>query len=144
MDGAIGANNPAVQVEEEATDLWCEQDGRIQPLVKCFVSIGTGHPGIRSVSDKGFKNMIQTLQKEATETESTNQQWLGRWRNHVENNRCFRFNVEHGLERVGLAEFEQEDLIKAATRTYLDERGTKEKVRWCVENLRTKECRSAS
>ncbi|KAF2706977.1 FabD/lysophospholipase-like protein [Pleomassaria siparia CBS 279.74] len=139
VDGALGANNPVAEVEEEAADLWCEDTGHLQPLVKCFISIGTGHAGIRSVSDKGMKNLIQTLQKEATETENTNQQFLGRWRNHVENDRCFRFNVEHGLENVGLAEFDQHDLIRAATSTYLKERGTKGKVRSCVENLRTKE-----
>lgn len=133
-----------MEVEEEAADLWCEDTGHLQPLVKCFISIGTGHPGIRSVSDKGLKNLVQTLQKEATETESTNQQFLGRWRDHVEKDRCFRFNVEHGLENVGLAEFEQQDLIQAATSTYLKERGTKGKVRMCVENLRMKECTSSA
>ncbi|KAF2469234.1 phospholipase [Lindgomyces ingoldianus] len=140
VDGALGANNPAVEVEEEASDLWCEETGHLQPLVKCFISIGTGHPGIRSVSDKGLKNLLETLQKEATETESTNQQFLGRWRDHVEKDRCFRFNVDHGLENVRLAEFEEEDLIRAATSTYLKERVTKGKLRVCVENLRMKEC----
>ncbi|KAF2501496.1 FabD/lysophospholipase-like protein [Lophium mytilinum] len=139
VDGALGANNPVVEVEEEAADLWCEETGHLQPLVKCFISIGTGHPGTRSVSDKGLKNLVQTLQKEATETENTNQQFLGRWRDYVEKDRCFRFNVEHGLENVELAEFQQQDLIQAATSTYLRERGTKGKVRMCVENLRTKE-----
>ena len=140
VDGAIGANNPAVEVEEEASDLWCEETGHLQPLVKCFISVGTGHPGVRSISDKGLKNLLETLQKEATETENTNQQFLGRWRDHVEKDRCFRLNVDHGLETVRLAEFEQQDLIQAATSTYLGERVTKGKVRMCVENLRMKEC----
>ncbi|ERF69235.1 hypothetical protein EPUS_01192 [Endocarpon pusillum Z07020] len=122
VDGALGANNPALEVEEEATDLWCEETGNLQPLVKCFISVGTGHAGIRSVSDKGLKHLLETLQKEASETESTNQKFLGRWRNHVEQGRCFRFNVDHGLDNVGLAEFEEQDLLRAATSTYLQKR----------------------
>jgi predicted acylesterase/phospholipase RssA len=140
VDGAIGANNPAVQVEEEAADLWCEETGNIKPLVKCFVSVGTGHPGIRSVSDKGLKNFLDTLRKEATETESTNQQWLSQWRAHVDQGRCFRFNVNHGLDAVGLAEFKEDRLIKQASLSYLEEMGTRVDIRTCVNNLRLKEC----
>ena len=140
VDGAIGANNPSVQVEEEASDIWCEDSARIQPLVKCFVSIGTGHPGSRSVSDKGMKSFLQTLAKEASETEDTKEEWLGRWRQHSKNGRAFRFNVNHGLENVKLAEYEQEELISDATHGYLGERETKGDVKTCVENLRTKEC----
>jgi hypothetical protein len=140
VDGALGVNNPALEVEEEASDLWCEETGNLQPLVKCFISVGTGHPGIRSVSDKGLKHLLETLQKEASETESTNQKFLGRWRDYVEKGRCFRFNVDHGLDNVRLAEFEEEDLIRAATSTYLQKRGTIGEVRTCVENLRMKEC----
>jgi predicted acylesterase/phospholipase RssA len=140
VDGALGANNPAQEVEEEASDLWCEETGNLQPLVKCFISVGTGHPGIRSVSDKGLKHLLETLQKEATETESTSEKFLARWRDHVEKGRCFRFNVHHGLENVGLAEFAQEESIRTATFTYLQKRGTIGEVKSCVDNLRMKEC----
>jgi hypothetical protein len=140
VDGAIGANNPAVEVEEEAADLWCENDANLKPLIKCFISVGTGHPGIRSVSDKGLKGLAETLVKEATETEPTSQRWLGRWRAHVGGGRAFRFNVRHGLENVRLAEFDEQETIEAATSTYLEEQGTKVEVKKCVENLRMKEC----
>lgn len=140
VDGAIGVNNPSVQVEQEAFDIWCEETGYLQPLVKCFISIGTGHPGIHSVSDKGLIKMIETMQKVVTETEKTNNEFLSRWRSHVDKGRCFRFNVEQGLGDVKLAEFDQQELIQVATSSYLDEHVTKAKVKTCVENLRTKEC----
>lgn len=140
VDGALGANNPAEVVEDEASNIWCGKDANLKPLVKCFISIGTGHPGVRSVSEKGFKSLIETLQKEASETENTNQRWLGQWREHVNNGRAFRFNVQHGLENVKLAEFEEQELIRAATLTYLEDRGTMGDVEKCVENLRMKEC----
>lgn len=141
IDGALGANNPCLELEEEATDLWCEETGHLQPLVKCFVSIGTGNPGVRSVSDKGWKYFVETLAKEASETEATNQKWLGRWRDAVEKGRAFRFNVDHGLEGVGLAEWKEGDLLESTAATYLGKRGTIGDVRACVENLRAKECR---
>jgi hypothetical protein len=140
VDGAMGANNPALEIEEEASDLWCERTGNLQPLVKCFVSIGTGHPGVRSVSDRGLKHLVETLRKESTETEKTTERFLSRWREHLDNNRCFRFDVRHGLEHVKLAEYQEQDMIKAATYTYLEGRDTMGKVRKCVENLRLKKC----
>ncbi|KAH7378467.1 hypothetical protein DE146DRAFT_749720 [Phaeosphaeria sp. MPI-PUGE-AT-0046c] len=144
VDGAIGANNPVTHVEEEAADIWCETTGNLRPLVKCFVSIVTGHPGIRSVSDKSMKHLIQTLQKEATETEATNQQFEARWREYMMNGRCFRFNVSNGLEDVKLAEYEEQELIRQATVTYLEKRETIGRVVACAENLRKKEYRPTS
>jgi hypothetical protein len=32
-------------VEEEASNIWCSDSRELKPLVKCFISIGTGHPG---------------------------------------------------------------------------------------------------
>ncbi|KAM7207996.1 hypothetical protein V8F06_014960 [Rhypophila decipiens] len=45
VDGSLGANNPVDQVENEASDIWCAETGNLQPLVKCFISVGTGNPG---------------------------------------------------------------------------------------------------
>lgn len=97
--------------------------------------------GVRSVTDKGMKHLLETLQKEATQTESTNQQFLGQWRELFDKGRCFRFNVVHGLEGVKLAEFEQRESMQAATAAYLDSRDTIAMVRMCVENLRKKQCK---
>ncbi|OCK87825.1 uncharacterized protein K441DRAFT_682333 [Cenococcum geophilum 1.58] len=45
VDGALGANNPIGEVEAEASKIWCSDRSELKPLVKCFVSIGTGNPG---------------------------------------------------------------------------------------------------
>jgi predicted patatin/cPLA2 family phospholipase len=139
VDGAIGANNPVLNVEEEAADLWCETTGELKPLIKAFISIGTGRPMLQSISDKGLKHLVETLQREATETEGTNQQFESRWRELMAT-KCFRFNVTNGLENVRLAEFDQQDLLRTATLAYLTERATKGVVMACVDNLRKKEC----
>src|SRR5580700_10074837 len=45
VDGALGANNPVDEVAGEAVSIWCSETGDLNPLVKCFISIGTGYPG---------------------------------------------------------------------------------------------------
>jgi hypothetical protein len=55
--------------------------------------------------------------------------------------RCFRFNVSHGLEDVKLAEYQEQELIRQATVTYLEKRETIGRVVACAENLRKKECK---
>jgi patatin-like phospholipase/acyl hydrolase len=141
VDGAIGANNPAGQVESEARELWCQDGGNLQPLVKCFVSIGTGHKGTQSVSDKGLKHLIKALEREALQTDTTHQNFLENWRRRGDANKYFRFNVEYGLDRVSLAEYQEQDQIQAATVSYMEKHAIKEELQACVSNLRLKECR---
>jgi hypothetical protein len=46
VDSALEAKNPGNEVWNEAQNIWCPEDGAFELLVKCFVSIGTGNPGI--------------------------------------------------------------------------------------------------
>ena len=138
-DGAMGANNPSNQVETEASRIWCERTGRIMPLVKCFISLGTGNGGINPISDKAWKFLTKSLAKVATDTRMTARDVGGRWREY-QDMRYFRFNVEHGLEDVGLAEYKQKGLIEAATEDYLEGQDTHPRLYSCVMNLRAKKC----
>ncbi|OAP63488.1 hypothetical protein AYL99_02715 [Fonsecaea erecta] len=137
VDGAIGANNPVSQVEDEAADIWCEETGRVQPLVKCFISVGTGHADFTTIKNSSLRSVAHSIEKVATETKKTDNEFTGRWREHLDS-RYFRFNVEEGLHSVRLAEYKQEAVIDAGTRLYLDGHGVKRKVRACVQNLRQK------
>lgn len=57
VDGALGANNPVDEVEGEASDIWCPET-ELKPLVKCFISIGTGNPGKKAMEDRLFRFKI--------------------------------------------------------------------------------------
>lgn len=140
MDGALGANNPVDEVEGEASNIWCSETGDLKPLVKCFISIGTGHPGTNAIEDKLLKFLSRTLIDLATETENTEKKFIAKWRQHFDEKRYFRLNVEQGLQRVGLAEYEEEGAIEAATENYLNHQAQKFRVRDCVLNLRQKQC----
>ncbi|KAJ5207451.1 FabD/lysophospholipase-like protein [Penicillium cf. griseofulvum] len=138
-DGALGANNPVDEVEGEASDIWCEDTGDLKPLVKCFISIGTGHPGKKAMEDNLLKFVSKTLPALATQTEHTEKQFIAKWRQHYDSKRYFRFNVDQGLQDVGLAEYQEQGLIESATEGYLDHQAVAFRVRDCVENLKSKQ-----
>src|ERR1700723_2154189 len=101
LDGALGSNNPVDEVENEASRIWKRTD--IQHFVKCFISIGTGHPGNRAIEDKMINFLSKTLVDLVTATERTAAKFVSRWRDQYDEGRYFRFNVQQGLQDVGLA-----------------------------------------
>ncbi|KAM3538281.1 hypothetical protein ARSEF1564_008804 [Beauveria bassiana] len=136
VDGALGANNPVEQVEREASDIWCADTAELMPQVKCFLSVGTGHPGRKAIEDNMVKLLSKTLVGLVTETEQTEARFIARWRQHYDLKRYFRFNVDHGLEGIGLEEFDQQGTMEAATESYLDHIAQITRVRDCVLNLK--------
>ncbi|KAK9384173.1 hypothetical protein V1515DRAFT_624563 [Lipomyces mesembrius] len=138
-DGGLGANNPVDEVEGEAADIWCPQSAELKPLVKCFLSIGTGNPGIKAFEDSIFKFLGKTVVDIATETEETEKRFIAKWRKHYDENRYFRFNVDQGLQDIGLDEYKQQGAMESATERYLVNQAQKNRVRDCVENLELKQ-----
>ncbi|KAE8132049.1 hypothetical protein BDV38DRAFT_225645 [Aspergillus pseudotamarii] len=139
VDGALGSNNPVEEVEGEAADIWCPGTGDLKPLVKCFISIGTGDPGIAPIEDKALKFLSATLTGIATETKQTEKRFIARWIKHFHDKRYFRFNVDQGLQGVGLAEYREQGRIEAATHRYLDHQAQAIQVQHCVQNLKLKQ-----
>jgi hypothetical protein len=74
-----------------------------------------------------------------TETENIVRKFIARWAQHFDNKRYFRFNVEQGLQDVGLAEYKEQGVIESATDEYLRHIQQKSRVRDCVLNLRQKQ-----
>ncbi|KAL9011601.1 MAG: hypothetical protein Q9173_003562 [Seirophora scorigena] len=144
VDGALKANNPVVEVEDEASNIWCSGTVELKPLVKCFLSIGTGHPGKKAIEDNVANFLAGTLKEIATETETTAESFIGRWKQQYEQKRYFRFNVHQGLQRVGLEEYEEQGTIQAATDEYLRHAEQKAGVRDCIQNLKQKQNRTAT
>ena len=139
MDGALGANNPVDEVEGEASNIWCSETGDLKPLVKCFISIGTGKPGVKAIEDNMLKFLSRTLVDLATDTESTERKFIAKWRQHYDEKRYFRFNVEQGLQGIGLAEYKEQGTIESVTESYFNHQAQKFRVRDCVLNLRQKQ-----
>ncbi|RAO68141.1 uncharacterized protein BHQ10_004153 [Talaromyces amestolkiae] len=110
----------------------------LKPLVKCFISIGTGKQATEAMEKNLFKFLGKTVVSIATETENTEKAFIARWRKHFDEDRYFRFNVEQGLQGIGLAEYQQAGAIESATLSYLTNIQQRFRVRDCVENLKKK------
>lgn len=118
IDGALGYNNPAKEVLEEAKSFF----GSDRP-VRCLVSIGTGHPGIIGLAKPdAFQNimptdLIQVLKKIATNCESTAKELAQRF--EAVEKFYFRFNVTHGAEGISLEEWNKMGVLTEHTKAYL-------------------------
>lgn len=127
------------EVESETSNIWCPDTRDPKPLVKCFISVGTGNPGKKAIEDNVLKFMSKTLVDITTETEKTANKFIERWAQHFEGKRYFRFNVHQGLQDVGLAECQHQGTIEATTDEYLDDQEQRSRVRDCVLNLKQKQ-----
>lgn len=87
--------------------------------MRCFLSIGTGNPGIKTFEESAFKFLGQTVVGIAIETEETEKRFIARWRMHYDENRYFRFNVDQGLQTVGIDEHKRQGVMQSITERYL-------------------------
>lgn len=145
MDGGLGTNNPVEQLWNEAQNIWCCNEGmELTSVLKCFVSIGTGNPGRKPIANGPWNFFSETLVGIATQTEDTAKVFVERHRRLYEGKRYFRFNVQQGLQNVGLEEYQAAALIDAATAEYMDGQETRSAAQECAMNLKQKQCMSES
>ena len=115
------------------------ETGDLKPLVKCFISIGTGNPGKNLFRNKLPKFLGETVMQIVTGTEAIEKKFMARWDKHFDEKQYFRFNVEQGLQNIGLEEYRKKGVIEAASEGYLTHTAQKFRVRDCIQNLRLKE-----
>lgn len=131
VDGALGTNNPVYVLWNEAQDVWGNQ---LQEKLQCIVSIGTGVPNLKPVRDDAL-GIWATLKDLATETEKTAQQFHRDKSSLDDEGRYYRFNVDHGLEGIGLEESKRKNEIAAATRRYVESQTVFKQMRACANIL---------
>jgi predicted acylesterase/phospholipase RssA len=139
VDGATGANNPVWEVWNQAQLLWGPQP--LENKIKCLVSIGTGVPSLKPFQDDVF-HIGDTLVAIATETEQTAERFY-RDKSHLDDRgQYYRFNVDRGLEDIGLEESKKRKEIAAATRRYVGSQGVFKQMQACAGSLAGRECQS--
>ena len=128
-------------MEGEASNIWCPETADLKPLVKCFISIGTGVPDSKPFETSALGFLKNTVVSIATETEVTARRFMNRWAKHLDDKRYFRFNVQQGLQNIGLDEFKEEKqgIMEAATEVYLKDQEQKFRLRDCIQNLKLKQ-----
>ncbi|PMD65959.1 FabD/lysophospholipase-like protein [Hyaloscypha bicolor E] len=136
VDGATGANNPIWEVWNQAQLMWGPQP--LEGRIKCVVSIGTGVPSLKPFRDDVL-HIGETLITIATETEQTAEKFR-RDKSHLEDNgQYYRFNVDRGLEEIGLEESKKRKEIAAATRRYIGSQGVFKQLQACANNIAGRE-----
>lgn len=121
-DGATGANNPIPNVWNEARDIWTDVEDpnwRLEDNVRCFVSIGMGVPSLKPFNDANLVSMGRTLVEIATDSQKAAEDFQKDHPAMCREGRFHRFDVDRGLEKVGLEEADKVKEIRAATRQYV-------------------------
>lgn len=120
----------------QAQDVWGDQ---LWGKLNCVVSIGTGMPTLKPVSDDIW-GIWKTLQELATDTEKTSEQFRRDKSSLDDEGRYYRFNVDYGLEHIGLEESKKKKEIAAATGRYIASQAVFKQMKACANNLAGREC----
>jgi hypothetical protein len=131
IDGALYYNNPVRVLWDEANTVWKNRSSR---TIGCIISIGTGTPLLHAIGKRAH-NIVRTLIKMATDTETAAQEFAdaNRHIDQVQRPAYFRFNVEQGLEKIGLEEWKRFETLVEATDAYLS--GKRQEIDDCVNSL---------
>ena len=114
LDGGFGANNPCYEIFSEVRNL----NNFDKNCVGCVMSIGTGEnkekriqqsrTGIREAFRTGLGKFIQYenfARKWASDSNGPHMTMLGQWREHDQSFQYYRLNVDKGLARMKLDEW---------------------------------------
>lgn len=115
VDGGTGANNPIHEIWDEGRNTW---KGFTDDNINLMLSIGTGIPSMKPFG-LTLATIGHTLLEMATETEKSATHFRQDHTSLSRSNRYVRFNVDRGLEDIGLDEADRLGEIVSATKAYM-------------------------
>jgi hypothetical protein len=136
VDGGLGCNNPTARVLLEAKLLFPER------YVSCMISIGTGQARTIAIPKPGLfqniipKDVITALKRIAVDCERTAQEVASRFTDI--SGVYFRFNVDQGMQGIGLGDWERLNHVSAHTRAYLNMHDNNQRVNEAVSAIRAR------
>ncbi|CUA75834.1 Phospholipase A I [Rhizoctonia solani] len=116
VDGGVRHNNPMMQLLREVAREFPNRSASF------ILSLGTGQKNVIQLPRAGFIpklqlfKVVKLLQDIATDCEQTHQDIERNFTTHQ--NIYFRFNVDQGMQGLGLEEWQRQGEIGAHTRTY--------------------------
>jgi hypothetical protein len=120
--------------------VWKPRKDNVADIVSCFISIGCGDPGLKIIEKSAFKFLTESLANIATETNKTARRFHNANGELFREKKCMRFNVEQGLQSVGLEEYKEKNKIKNAAEEYIMDPTTIDNTYAVVERLAQKQC----
>ena len=130
IDGGIGANNPIYELWNEAQGVW--PGGSLEDKVECLISIGTGMPSLHSFG-RQIPKILKSFAKIATDTKDVANKFYDDKAKLVGEKRYYRFNVQHGLEKIGLEESSKISSIASVTAAYIASGPVYGQIKACAE-----------
>lgn len=144
-DGATGANNPINHLWAEAEDVFSrDPDWKLEDHIQCLVSIGTGQQDLTAFDESITKLFTDTLVSIATNSDATADLFQKHHSQLFRNRVAFRYNVDRGLEAIGLEEASKANDIRAASRRYIQMQEVFSSISDCTLRLKAKYCTSES
>jgi predicted acylesterase/phospholipase RssA len=117
VDGGMGCNNPIAQVLEEAELVFPTR------RVACIISIGAGQAQTLAIPRPGWLqqvlplDVVTAVRGIATDCEQKAQEVAHRFQGLPDF--YFRFNVEQGMQSIGLAQWDRLDEVTTHTGQYM-------------------------
>ena len=117
VDGGLGLNNPTMQMLDEVSLIFPDRH------VACIISIGCGKAETISIPKPRFfqrllpTELIKATVAIATDCEAIEQDVAKRFRDISD--LYYRFNVEQGMQSIGLAKFDMMENVVAHTEQYI-------------------------
>jgi hypothetical protein len=135
--------NPVYMMKGEAERIWCWQEERyLEPLVRIFISIGIGHlfkALYHSAKIGQYPFLYKRLRDTARMGEYMSKSFSWWWDGGIRSEKYFRFDVDDGLEDIGIREWDHDATIKEVTEKYLTDRTKIPEVEACVQKLQLKQ-----
>ena len=132
---ALGANISADEAFKKIKKIYGLSFAEAESRLTCFTSIGTGHLGLNETTNDAGEMLRDTTVKVITQTERTARDFEESHFALFGAGRAFRFNVDHGLEKIGLDEWNQLRDIRAKTRNWLGHARHSNEVGLCAKQL---------
>lgn len=130
IGGNWRCNNPVLYVLQEAKSAFTN------PRFSCVLSIGTGLKGIMGTNrsnDVMNSDLVEALEKIATDCEDISENTARAFANTK--GIYYRFDVEQGLQGVGLTDREELPAVQTLTRQYLTQHEVDRKLDMLVQAL---------
>lgn len=122
--GTLKSINPVADVWAEAQAIWAK-DGNLDPLLKCFVSIGSGDPGQTPIKESGKQAAAESFRTFAAEATRSEEDFAEKHRELREDKRYFRFYVQQGLQSAGWDKKHSKAEVEIVTSLYINSQGEK-------------------
>jgi predicted acylesterase/phospholipase RssA len=141
IDAGLGFNNPAEEAFSEIHERWPNRS------IGVFVSLGTGKEEGISVKRSGSSlfgiraqaKLVSSLVQMTTSATRVHDQMWRRFSNYRPGNNdriYFRFNVDEGLNKIGLQEWKRTAELATQTTAYLTQAQVKEDKRIFADQIR--------